>query len=344
MRELEKTLGALCSVMLIVAGVLVLLFFNIERKAFNSETYKQAFELQGLYQRMPVLMASVLQASVSQNPNAFPFLKELSPEDWQNTVASLLPPEESRAVADGVLDSTFEYVNGRSNSVMLSLAPIKAHLAGQAGVDVIKQFLKTQPDCTIDQLTQIGVGFLGGNIALCNPPEQAMSLIEPLIASQMQTITSAFPDQVTLISGTDSRSPGDPRYTLHLVRSAIRFSPFLVVLLLLALTLFAVRSLRDLLVWWGVPFLAIGVTTALIALIGSPVVGWLLKFLIETRGAALVPPILASSIAETTSAVARQILNPVAIQALIIAVIGLMLLIAGILLTRRQSYQYYETY
>jgi hypothetical protein len=343
-RELEKTLGALCSVALIVTGILVLLFFNIERKAFNSETYKQAFETQGLYQRMPALMASALQSSVSQNPNAFPFLKELSPEDWQTTIAALVPPEESRAVADSALDSTFDYVNGRSNSVVLSLAPIKVHLAGQEGVSVIKQFLKTQPDCTMDQLTQMGLGLLGGAIALCNPPEQMMSMVEPLIASQMQTITAAFPDQVTLISGTDSRSPGDPRYTLHMVRSAIRFSPFLVLLLLLALTLFAVRSIRDLLVWWGIPFLVIGVTTALIALLGSPIVGWILQFLIETRGAALVPPILAASIAETTSAVARQILNPVAIQAIILAVIGLMMLIAGILLPRRETYQYYETY
>jgi hypothetical protein len=343
-QELEKTLGALCSVMLIVTGVLVLLFFNIERKAFDSATYKQAFEAQGLYQRMPALMASALQTSVSQNPNAFPFLKELSPEDWQTTIASLLPPEESRAIADRALDSTFDYVNGRSNSVVLSLAPLKVHLAGQEGVNIIKQFLSTQPDCTVDQLTQMGLGLLGGNIALCNPPDQAMSLVEPLIASQLQTVVAAFPDQVTLLSGTDSRSPGDPRYTLHLVRSAIRFSPFLVFLLLLALTLFAVRSIRDWLVWWGIPFLVIGITTALIALVGSPLVGWLLQFVIETRGAALVPPILASSIAETTSAVARQILNPVAIQALIIAVIGLMMLIAGILLTRRETTQYYETY
>jgi hypothetical protein len=343
-RQLEKTLGAICSILFIITGVLVLLLFNIEQKAFNSSTYKQAFENQGLYQRIPALMASALQTSILQNPSSFPFLKELSTEDWQNTIASLLPPEELRALADRALDSTFDYVNGRSNTVVLSLTPIKVHLAGPAGVNVIKQFLKSQPDCTVDQLTQMGLGLLGGNIALCNPPEQMIGLVEPLIASQMQTITAAFPDQVTLLAGTDSRSPSDPRYTLHFVRSAIRFSPFLVFLLLLALTLFAVRSLRDLLVWWGLPFLTIGVSTALMALIGSPIVGWLLRFLIQTRGAALVPPILASSIAETTTAVARQILNPVALQALIIAVVGLMMLIAGILLTRQETVRYYETY
>lgn len=341
MRELEKILGALCSVMLIVTGVLVLLFLNIERKVFVSSTYKQAFEDQQLYQRMPALISTALQTSIAQNPNSFPFLKELSPEEWQSTIASLLPPEEMRALADSTLDSTFDYVNGKSNSVVLSLTPIKVQLAGPSGANVVKEFLKSQPACTADQLTQMGLGLLGGNIALCNPPEQMMNLVEPLIASQMQTLTTAFPDQVTLVSGTDSHSPNDPRYKLHIVRSAIRFSPFLVILLLLALTLFAVRSFRDLLVWWGIPFLMIGVVTALIALIGSPIVGWMLQFLIETRGAAFVPPVLVSSIAETTSAVARQILNPVAIQSIFIAVIGLMMLVGGILLTRRETYQYY---
>ena len=335
MKGLFKLLATLCAILFIVTAIFVLLVFNIERKAFSSATYKQAFEDQRLYERMPALMASALQASIAQNPNAFPFLKELSIEDWQSTIATLLPPEEMRALADSALDSTFDYVNGKADSIAVSLLPIKSQLAGPQGVNVIKQFLKAQPPCTIDQLTQMGLGFLGGNIALCNPPEEAMGLVEPLIQSQMQTISSAFPNEATLVPETASGGPSDPRYTLHVFRSAIHFSPFFVLLLLLALALFAVRSFRDLLIWWGWPFLLTGIGTALIALVGSPIVGWFLQFFIQTQGAAFLPAVLASSIAETASAVASQILTPVVIQGFILAAVGMGMVLLSIFLPRR---------
>jgi hypothetical protein len=276
---------------------------------------------------------------ITQNPAAFPFLKELSVEDWQATISSLLPPEELRALADNALDSTFDYVNGRTNTVVISLLPIKARLIGESGVTVIRQFLKTQPVCTIDQLTQMALGFLGGDIALCNPPEEAIGLFEPFIQSQLQTLNSVFPNEVAVFTGPESGTPNDPRTQLHLVRSVIRFSPLLAILLLLAVALFAVRSIRDFLVWWGWPLLIVGVASALIGLVGSPFVGWFLQFLIQTWGVAFIPPLLAPSIAETVSAVTSQMLIPVAVQGMIIAVIGLGMVVLGILVGRRTVYQ-----
>ena len=319
-------------------SVLILPLFNIERKAFDSRTYKQAFEDQGLYERMPALLASTLQTFVSQNSAGFPFLRELSVEDWQSTISSLLPPEELRALADGALDSTFEYVNGRSNIVVISLLPVKARLIGESGVDVIRQFLKTQPTCTIDQLTQMALGFLGGSVALCNPPEEAIGLFEPFIQSQLQTLNAAFPNEVIVFAGPESGAPDDPRTRLQLVRSAVRFSPFLPILLLLAVALFAVRSIRDFLVWWGWPLLIAGAISAVLGLVGSPLVGWFLQFMIQTQGAAFIPPLLAPIIGETATAVASQMLIPVAVQGVVIAMIGLVMVIIGLLLGRRTIY------
>ena len=62
-----KTLAAICAALFILAGVPVLLFFNIERKAFSSATYKQAFEDQNFTRRMPALVAATLSTTISQN-------------------------------------------------------------------------------------------------------------------------------------------------------------------------------------------------------------------------------------------------------------------------------------
>jgi hypothetical protein len=333
---MQKTIAAICAALFVIAGVPVLLLFNIERQAFSSATYKQAFENQRLYERMPALIAATLSGTLSQNGALPPFLKELTAEEWQTTIPTLLPPEELRAMTDQTLDSAFDYLNFRSNSVVISLLPIKARLAGEGGINVVRGFLRTQPDCTLEQLTQMGLGLLSGNIALCNPPEEAIGFFAPFIQSQLQTITATFPDQIALVPGTESGTPNDPRLKLQWVRSGIVFSPFFLFLLLLTIAVFAVRSIRDLLVWWGWPLLITGGLAAMIALVGAPLIGAVLQLIIQIYGAAFLPPLLASAIAETASAVAGQMLVPVILQGFVLAVIGLMMVIAGMLFGRRQ--------
>jgi hypothetical protein len=310
--------------------------FNIERAAFSAATYKQAFENQSLYERMPSLIAAALVTTLTQNGALPPFLKELTAEEWQTTISTLLPPEELRAMTDQTLDSTFDYLNFKNSSVVISLLPVKARLAGEGGVNVVRDFLRTQPDCTIDQLTQMGLGLLSGNIALCNPPDEAMGFFAPFIQSQLQTITASFPDQIALVPGTESGTPNDPRLKMQWVRSGIGFSPFFLFLLLLAIAVFAVRSIRDLLVWWGWPFLITGGLAALIALVGSPLVGGILQLVFQIYAATFLPAILASAIAETASAVASQMLVPVILQGFVLGMIGLLMVIVGTLLGRRQ--------
>jgi hypothetical protein len=206
-------------------------------------------------------------------------------------------------------------------------------------MDIMNQFLSTQPACTIEQLQQMALGFLGGSISLCNPPPEALGLIAPFIQGQLQTVIANFPDQVTLVPAADSSTPNDPRLKLHLVRSAVRFSPFLPLLLLLSIALFAVRSVRDLLVWWGWPLAVTGFGSALIALVGAPVVGLFLQFIIRTQGFIPLPALLAPSITETVSAVAGQMLSPVIWQGLAMAVMGATMIVMGFLLGRRVVYQ-----
>jgi hypothetical protein len=106
-------------------------------------------------------------------------------------------------------------------------------------------------------------------------------------------------------------------------------------MLLLAIALFAIRSIRDFFVWWGWPLLMVGAVTSLIGLMGAPLIGWLLQFLVQTQGMIFLPPLLASSIAETASAVAHLILVPVMLQGILLAAIGFGMVILSLFLKRR---------
>jgi hypothetical protein len=188
-----KLLAAICAILFVISGVSVLLLFNIEAKAFSSTTYKQAFEDQRLYERMPTILASALTTFLAENPNTMPFLKALKVEDWQNIITTLLPPEELNIIADNALDATFDYLNGKTNSAALSVLPVKSRLVGETGINVVIQIIGLQPACTPEQITQILFGLLGGEIALCNPPPEAMALLTPFIQSQLQAMINSFP-------------------------------------------------------------------------------------------------------------------------------------------------------
>ena len=323
MRTLGQFLAAICAILFIISTVAVLLVFNIEAKAFSSETYKQAFEDQRMYERMPAILATALTSTMGPNINAIPFLKGLTLEDWQNTILVLLPPEELKAMADNALDSTFDYLNGKTDSAVISLLPVKTQLAGPSGMNVVLQILSLQPACTAEQLTQMALGLLGGQIALCNPPPEAIGLMTPFIQSQLQTMTTIIPNEVTFIPGTLSGTPADPRLRLNTIRSTIKLTPLLPALFLLGMTIFAVRSLVDWLTWWGWSFMIAGASAVLIGLVGSPLVGWILQLFIQNQGTIQIPPVFVASIAETTSAVARQLLTPVLVQGAILGFIGL---------------------
>lgn len=336
MRTLGQVFAAICAILFIISTVMALLLFNIEAKAFSSATYKQAFEDQRLYERMPSILATALTTTMGPTISAMPFLSTMTIEDWQNTITILLPPEELKAMANNALDSTFDYLNGRTNAAVISLLPVKTQLAGPSGMNVVLQILSLQPACTTEQLTQMALGFLGGQIALCNPPPEAIGLMTPFLQSQLQTMTTLIPNEVTFIPGTLSGTPNDPRARLNTIRSLIKLTPLLPVLFLIGITIFAVRSLADWLAWWGWSLMIAGAIGVVVGLVGSPLVGWILQLLIQTQATIQIPPVFIASIAETTSAVARQLLTPVLVQGALLGFVGLGMAILAFFLPKRE--------
>jgi len=318
----------------VVSGVIALFAFNVEQKAFTATTYRQTFENQNLYQRMPEILASALHTSIAKNANASPYLKQLTVADWQATISSLLPPEEIKTLTDNTLISVFDYLDGKTDSAVISLVPFKSRLAGPAGVEFVKQILRVQPDCTANQLLQLGLGLLSGDVGLCNPPEELLGLATPLIESQLQVMIVAIPDEVTLVSGTNNTA-NDPRTTLNRVRAVMKVTPFFPLFFLFALSVFAIRSLVDWLKWWGYPFLITGAISLLIALLGAPTFGFIIQRVLQNQ-AARMPPILFATMRETVSAVTSQILKPVAIEGLILAVLGLIMVIVATYVAKRR--------
>jgi hypothetical protein len=127
-----------------------------------------------------------------------------------------------------------------------------------------------------------------------------------------------LPDSIELLQGLDQLAgPEGSVAELERIRTSIRlteliarWSPVVPVALALLIVLFAVRSLRDLLLWWGVPCLVVGAIGSLLALsLISVGIGMM-------NGAALAdlpanaPTALVEAIFGTVAAVIRAIMAP----------------------------------
>jgi hypothetical protein len=334
MQSFGKVLAAICAVMLVITGVLALFLYNIERTAFRAQTYKLAFERQQIYEKMPSVLATALTQYVAGNPNADPFLKTLTQADWEKTVVLLVPPQELRTQTDATLDSIFDYLNGKSDSAAISLAPFKNHLAGPEGVEAVKLLLQAQPPCTADQLLQLGMGLLQGDIGLCNPPEQLMGAMTPLLESQLRVMVLALPDSITLIPSAISSTAGDPRLPLRRARTLMKLTLILPFLSLIGLVIFTARSMVDMLKWTGAALIVTGGISALIALLSSPTLNLILMGVFRNR-AAFLPPVILATLQEAIGAVSQQILDPVVLQGALLVMTGIVMLIIVLYLSTR---------
>ncbi len=321
MDTLKKIFGTIFAILLIVTAVPALILFNFDRNAFSTETYQKAFANADFYNQLPVVVAEAM-ISANTDQSQLPIVMQgMSQNAWENFFRSLLPQETLKSMGDEILTSTFAYLNLESDSVQLSLIPLKANMVSDVGVQAVFTLLKTQPDCTLSQMGQMTIDLLTkSELQFCNPPAELYPLLTPVVQGQMQITSLAIPDQFTLVSATPEN---DPREKLQMARLIMRLSPILPLVFLLLMTFLTVNSLKSWLQWWGIPFILIGGLTSLMGLSGAPIFGTVFESILISRMPAYLPTILLSYTSDLASAMLKALLAPVLWQGLVIGLIGL---------------------
>ena len=322
MTQLSKILAGVCAVFFTISGVIAIFLFNIERKSFTAETYVQAFSEQGVYVTAPSLFADIIISS-TEDPNGISAVTSLLSRDNLTYVISwLLPPEEMEQVLNGVFESFFAFLNGDSESISIPLFPFKQYAASGGAAQALTEIIRVQPECTADQLWQMSMNLLSPNpiLILCNPPEHLTNLVLPFFQTQFVAITSSLPDELII---TGDSQPGLLEFRTRIIRlrSAMRIVPVLPIIFLLGIAIFGVRSLKDWLMWWGIPFIVTGSISAFIALIGAPIVRLFLERTILQNDTS-TSIIFLDTMRNVAGAVVGQILRPVIVEGVILALIG----------------------
>jgi hypothetical protein len=320
MDTLRKSIAAFCAVSFIATAVIALFLFNLDRRAFTAKTYQRAFAREDFYNKLPSLMAEAMTASTADQSQFPVVMRGMGREAWDAFFRTLLPPEVLQVMGNDVLNSTFAYLDHQSDFVLLNLAPLKASLTSDAGAQAVLSLLGTLPACDLFQIGQMTLNlFSGGQIELCSPPAELHPMLAPVLQGQLQFTAAAIPDQVVIASAPPQN---DPRQRLKTTRAYMRISPILPITFLLGILIFGVRSLKDWLAWWGVPFMAAGGTAFILALLGAPIFGTVLQSILVSQMSAYLPILFLDYAGDLASIMVQTLLSPVMWQGLALAFLG----------------------
>lgn len=333
-----------CAILFVLTSAFSLVVINVEKRLFDVSLYITSMERLDIYSRLPMLAAETVAKSPENNdPNSPRFFLGLLPrENWETVFQALLPPDIIQPMIEQAIRFVFNYLNDQTETATLSLLEFKTNLAGSAGTESMLAILRAQPACSLDQIAQIMINNLLGqtsSFVLCNPSDELLTLFEPVLQFQLRSIAATIPDSIDLapgISGTKQPLDG-----LREIRTLVRFSYVIPLVLLLLITLLVVRDLSSWSVWWGYPFLFGGLLGFLLA----ATVNTLANLAFNQFILPWFPDVLPTSISETVLELFLDVLlgvtKPILIQSGVLIFSGILLILipAGIYRVGKQMKQ-----
>jgi hypothetical protein len=366
----SKTIAAGFVIMFIISALSALILFNLQSHYLDPQTFKTVLDEQEVYDRLPAFLAEQIAYSMTYNPcldnpaecegedsgddknnGPPPYLKNLETEDWERMFSIILTPEWTKSQSESVLDQFFNFLNSDEQklTITISLVGLKENLTGQKGMEFIRILIEAQPPCTetfLSLIIEAAAGdFSPDQLLLCRPPDRVMDGLAPTMEAALDLVIDDLPDQVSLrkkvfVEDGNISTPSSingPQKTFQTVRAVMKFSPILPLIFLVLITLFSVRSLNDLLFWWGIPFIIIGLSVLGMGLFARPLMDWGLETFVLNRIQGTIDPGFLELIIDSIELLIQSYVRVIANQSALIAYLGIIMTGVGLLTTYKSD-------
>lgn len=369
-----RLLAGFFAILFVISACLSILVYNAQGQFTNPELYKRVMIEERVYDSLPRLLSLQISESMTydpcaEDPSTCESQDEESPEDeeggppdyfknldagqWESLLREILSPEWLQQQTESVIDQFIDFLESdqESPSISISLVELKSKLMGSSGVEIVLNLIEGQPTCTREQLREIKEAMASEeeqpDLLSCLPSEDILDEYAASIEETLNEVVGELPDEAIIgesfMEGASDVKPevedGEMQVgpTLRRIRTYMRISPLVPVVFLILIAVFAVRSFRDLLRWWGIPFMATGIIVLAISLLSMPISNWLLRTYVEGR----IPGYFSLEMVDLGFDIGRSMIRSYvktcAIQGGVIALVGIMMSIASAFIKPKQS-------
>jgi len=374
MKSCSRVIAFIFVVLFLVSAPLCLLMFNMDSFLLTPKPYLQGLEDADFATRLPEIAAEQIQYSMTFNPclenpgsceggeggpqldeggpqldegGPPAYLRNLTSEQWKTILAVLLEPGWLETQSDQLLTGLFNNLEpgAAAQPIQISLVDLKQNLAGPRGIDLINELLAAQPACTPAQVLELAGMDLSqpdfDRLLSCNPPPEVVAAIMPELRNALSTAANDIPASmdVDILNSLFDRSASDSNHELPLVRARLilRFSPFISLAFLFLTGLFAVRSVRSLGFWIGIPLLIAGGGMAAVGWLAPGAIDWAVERFFVPALPDMLSPVTSGFVLDLLLRVGKLMADRIAFQAVVMAIIGAGLLIIALLAKPRRQ-------
>ncbi len=346
LRIFARFLAVVFAIVFVACTVPIIFFHAALSGLTQAQNYKDALEKERFYDRLPALVADMVTHSIDAPAGdaanlgdagaGLPasFFRQLSPADWEMVFGAVLPPDYLRQQTEGALDQFFGCLRSDAADpvVTIDLRDLKQRLVARETEEAYVRMLQTKPQCTAAELWSAGVLPVG-----CCPPPEEMPQVRMAFREMMRMAAGQIPETVDLLKEPSggrttvetARRLAEARTRLGQVEALAWWSVAVPAALLLLIAIFAVRSFRGWMWWWGIPCLTAGAVTGAFALSVVPAANWISGHLIVPRLPAEAPAATLEALAGLVTAVVQPVMEAALHWAVALAIGGLVAVVLG---------------
>lgn len=347
MRGCMQGLAVLAALLFVTTAVLALLLVNGARILTNREALKEALALEVLLrQALPGVIGNVVEQQARAQNLPVP---QLDTDTLSDAILDTFPAGWLDEVTETAVDGVLNYLStGNPEQAVLTIdvSPVLTQWQGEMGQQAVLEIVQTLPICTDPAAFDLS----SGTLPTCVPPgvpieEMAIQLHSVIGSSILPPIVGASALVRLPLLSAETLTAGQLSILQRVQRLyALATQSWRLWLLplfsLMAITLFAVRTLANWGYWWGWPMAAAGFIALMLALVLPALVTGVVRTAVSaapTPGSltAVWQPFLQQGIIALSVAWGRRVL----LQAGGILVLGLIFVSYGFFAARQQAEQ-----
>ncbi len=325
----KRSLSIFLVIVFAGSTVFAVLAFNAEVLLLNPDTYKKAVNSQGIYSRLPGLIAQQLMhtktynacadnpANCAENNLYFStvptYMQILDTAGWEYILTLILPQQWLKVQGESLIDQFFAALKeNNAQQLVIASGELRATLTENHYRLIAQALLATAAPCSNDELNtlaNIDLGQSSQAIPVCIPTEELRPVIETEVQALLVETAQTIPDQIgidlAIFPEPQESGSQDPSQGFRNLRLAFLLSPLLPITLLAVIALINGRSWSSLLLWWGIPLLSGGLLVLILAALMLPVVHYGLNSILIP----LIPGVIDDNLVQVLASVFQNIAN-----------------------------------